>query len=76
MASVARKLAMIRAGVQEINKIEIELQKGGIDPREAIQNVTDVVLKVKGWSGETTDVLKEIKRNVEGYLRDLKNATN
>ena len=78
MSSVARKLGMIRVGLQEIKKIEdnIETESDNDRVQGMRKSVGLIAFKIQEWSEESIDVLQKMKRNVETYLRDLKNASN
>lgn len=70
MAAVARKLAFIRAAVQEIAKTEDVV----IDPKSpkwvsAVRGMVDAAEKGKTWCEETVAILNEVKRKSETFLQ-------
>ena len=76
MAAVAKNLGMIRVGIEEIKKIEDKIESES-DPervRGMNRSVGLIAFKVQEWSDDSIDILQKMKRNVEIYLRDLKNA--
>lgn len=79
MTTVARKMAMIRAAVQEVVKIESQLLSSNPSRQVAIQGA-EAIAKAAGsvgqWAGEAADILKAMRRDIEGYMRDLRNAPN
>lgn len=78
MTSVARKMAMMRAAVQEINRIEGELLKNPTrqEFRQLLEDMVQAAQNARQWTEEVIEILKKITRNVEGYMRDLKNAVD
>lgn len=78
MTSVARKLAMVRAAVQEIGRIEGELLKVRDErqTKKGLLAMAETALKAQKWSEEAVVTLQEIKRNVEGFLREARHGAD
>ena len=79
MQAVARKMAQMRSAVQAMQKLEVQLQEQAGDKqrwRPTIENIVEVTTDAGQWSHEAADILRNIKAEVEQYLRDLKNATD
>ena len=79
MSLVARKMAMVRQAVQEINRVEGLLLRTGANNKEfivAMGDMAEAAIQGSGWTKEAIAVLNGVKRDVEQYLRDVKNASN
>ena len=79
MNTVARNLALMRAAVQAMQKLEVQLQDQIGDKqkwRQTIENIVIVATDAGAASREAAAILRNMKAEVEQYLRDLKNGTN
>jgi hypothetical protein len=79
MATVAKKLAMIRSAVEEVEKAEDVISssnKGSREWSKAVEKMNLAGKKGQEWCGEAVAILNGVKRKSEGYLRGLQNAAD
>jgi len=79
MHVVANKLGLIKVAVQAMQKLEVQLQEQAGDKqrwRQTIENIVEVATTAGQSSHDAAAILRNMKAEVEQYLRDLKNATD
>lgn len=79
MHTVAKKIGLIRAAVEAMQKLEVQLREQTGDKkawRDTMVNIGEVATMAGRASREAAIILRSMKVQVEQYLRDLKNASD
>ena len=71
MVLVARKVSGLKVAVEKIREVENLFLNGNLKSKGPLYELAKAASMSAQWAGEAVDILEDVKRKLNAYLREL-----